>query len=136
RPVFDVDQADPQLVTSPADITVRARMCGDCAYRPGSPERSEEFMAEELLALPEEGKAFYCHDGMRRPARWEHPDGRVVDGSTDDWQPPMVAGVPYRVAGRPGLLCAGWAAHGRRAARRGHLEETTLSEHDQMEAAR
>lgn len=51
---------------------------------------------------------------MRRPVRWEHPDGRTIDGSPDDWQPAIINGLPYRADGRPGLLCAGWAA---RAAR-------------------
>lgn len=120
KPVFDVDQADPVPPGGPEDICIRSRMCGDCAYRPGSPERSEEFLAERLLSMPEEGKAFYCHDGMRRPVRWEHPDGRAIDGSPDDWQPAIVNGIPYRANGKPGLLCAGWAARGRRAT---HLQE-------------
>lgn len=109
-PVFDVDQADPVIPTSPADIEVQARVCGDCAYRSDSPERADAYTEETLLALPVEGQAFYCHEGMRRPVRWEHPDGRTVAGSPDDWQPPMVRGVPFRIDGRPGLLCAGWAA--------------------------
>lgn len=53
---------------------------------------------------------FFCHDSMRRPVRWRHPDGRTIDGSTSDWQPPIVNGVPYRLDGRAGSLCAGWSA--------------------------
>nr|MDT0660822.1 hypothetical protein [Micromonospora sp. DSM 115978] len=60
------------------------------------------------LAVPT--TPFWCHQGMRRPFRWEHPDGRTVDGSPDDYQPPTLAGVPFRADGSPGLLCAGWAA--------------------------
>lgn len=114
-PVFDTVQADPVPPGRPDDIEVQAGMCGDCAFRKGSPEREHAYSEEALLSLPAEGKAFYCHEGMRRPVRWEHPDGRTVAGSPDDWQPPMVAGLPYRLDGRPGLLCAGWAARAARA---------------------
>lgn len=114
-PVFDVDQAEPVMPASPADFEVQRRVCGDCAYRKDSPERADSYTEETLLALPAEGQAFYCHEGMRRPVLWKHPDGRMVAGSPDDWQPPTVRGVPFRIDGRPGLLCAGWAARAARA---------------------
>lgn len=113
-PIWNAEQADPIPPTKPGDIHVQKRMCGDCAFRKDSPERREEFLEEALMELPATGQAFYCHEDMRRPVRWEHPDGRTVEGGTDDWQPPIVKGLPYRLDGRPGLLCAGWAA---RAAR-------------------
>jgi hypothetical protein len=106
----DVQSTELQPVGCLADLTVRARGCSDCAYLPGSPERAEAFLADELMAAPVEGRPFYCHDGMLRPARWRHPAGRVVDGHPDAWEPPMVGDVPYRLDGSPGLLCAGWAA--------------------------
>jgi hypothetical protein len=108
RPVFDVGQAEPRPPASFGELSVQLRMCGDCAYRPGSSERVDQFMADELFALPEQGTPFYCHDGMRRPAYWQHPDGRRVDGAPDDWQPLIRSGIPYRADGAPGLLCAGW----------------------------
>ena len=114
-PIYDVDQADPIEPTNPSDIQVQARMCGDCAYRKDSPERSKPYEEEALLSLADEGQPFYCHDGMRRPVRWEHPDGRAIAGSSDDWRPAMVNGLPYRANGLPGLLCAGWAARAARA---------------------
>ena len=110
EPVFDVNQQPPSAPLQPGDIMPAPAMCGDCAYRPGSPERQLPGGHDELLDLAASGQAFYCHTGMRRPTRWEHPDGRAVAGSPNDWQPPMVGGVPYRVDGSPGLLCAGWAA--------------------------
>lgn len=113
----DVQCADLRPVAGREDLEVRSRACSDCAYLPGSPERSAEFLAAELMAAPAENRPFYCHDGMARPARWRHPDGRVVDGHPDAWEPPMVNGVPYRLDGRPALLCAGWAARAARAAR-------------------
>jgi hypothetical protein len=116
-PVYDTDQATPRPPTSAGDLQVQAAMCGDCAYRPGSPERADQWLADELYALPAQGKAFYCHDGMRRPAYWQHPDGRRVDGAPDDWQPPMRGGIPYRADGSPGLLCAGWMARRMQARR-------------------
>jgi hypothetical protein len=115
-PVYDAEQAEPQPITCAEDITVRHTLCGDCAFRKGSPERAETFLEETLFSLAEQRKPFYCHDGMRRPAYWQHPDGRTVEGSTADWQPPMLRGVPYRLDGRPGMLCAGWAARAARAA--------------------
>jgi hypothetical protein len=113
-PEFDLEQADP-IMPGDGEIQVRpAGMCGDCAYRPGSPEQQQDFMAEALRELPLSGQTFWCHDGIRRPVRWRHPDGRVIDGSPDDYQPPMVAGVPFQADGRVGFLCAGWAACSRR----------------------
>lgn len=114
-PIYDAEQAVPVPPASPDDIQIQKRMCGDCAFRKGSPERTDEWKDEALLSLAEEGTPFYCHEDMRRPVRWEHPDGRVIDGSTDDWQPPIIRGLPYRIDGRPGLLCAGWAARAARA---------------------
>ena len=106
-PVYDVAQVDP----APGDLEPRAAMCGDCAFRPGSPERADEWTREALYDLAEPGRpAFFCHDGMRRPVAWRHPAGPEVPGHPDDWQPPIRAGVPYRADGRPGLLCAGWTA--------------------------
>lgn len=120
-PVFELEQAEPCPPAGPDDIAARKSMCGDCAFRPGSPERSDEWTAEALYASAESGRPFWCHDGLRRPAYWLHPDGRRVEGSPDDWQPPIVAGIPYRADGRPGLLCAGWAAVA--AARHGRTPE-------------
>lgn len=122
-PVFAQEQAEPIVPRSPEDVTVRPRMCGDCAFRPDSPEQADEFMREQLLMLPEEGAPFWCHDGMRRPLHWVHPDGRRVDGDPDNWIPATVGRVPFRADGRPALLCAGWAARTRRAGRLGQLEE-------------
>lgn len=114
-PVYALEQAPPRPPTSPQDLIAQPAMCGDCAFRKGSPERADAWTEVALLELAEEGKPFWCHAGMRRPAHWEHPDGRVVDGSPDDWKPPMVNGIPYRADGSPGLLCAGWMARAARA---------------------
>jgi hypothetical protein len=111
EPVYDMEQATPQLLTSVTELHVQPRPCGDCAYRPGSPELSDEHSAEKLQAITAQPDTpFYCHEGMRRPAYWRHPDGRTVPGEPADYQPPVIAAVPYRADGSPGLLCAGWAA--------------------------
>lgn len=110
EPVYDVPVVLPVTVIAPEQAQARSRPCGDCAYRAGSPERAEPWLAEELMNLPERGQRFWCHQGMARPVRWRHPDGRRVPGASDDWQPLIIAGVPYRAFGQPGLLCAGWAA--------------------------
>lgn len=114
-PVYDADQVEP-LVGLPRPT--RPRMCGDCAYRPGSPERSgdESYTAdaEQLEHLAATGTPFGCHDGMRRVIGWRHPSGAYVAAtSTDYYQPPIRGGVPYRADGTPGELCAGWDARRR-----------------------
>lgn len=115
KPIYEQEQQSPRPPAGPQDLHAQTRMCGDCAFRKGSPERADEWSESALLELAAEGTPFWCHEGMRRPVRWEHPEGRTVVGSPDDWQPPMVAGVPYRLDGSPGLVCAGWAARSSRA---------------------
>lgn len=117
EPVYDVEQADPVLPVAEGSIEVRAARCGDCAFRRGSKERSEEYTEDELLGLAAAGTPFWCHDGMRRPKWYEHPVLGRVKASGDDWRPPQVAGVPFRRDGQPGLLCAGWAQEVRRQER-------------------
>lgn len=115
RPVYDTPgQADPIDGMTPS---VRPGLCGDCAYRPGSPEKTGDAEhrgdAQELEMLAEGGKPFYCHQNMRRILRWEHPSGAVVDGHPADYAPPIVDGVPLKVDGTPAFLCAGWDARRR-----------------------
>lgn len=118
KPIFDVDQQELRAPSSPDDLGARTSMCGDCAYRKDSPERAEQHSDEFLMDLVVDGTPFWCHEGMRRPVRWEHPDGRTVPGDPADYQPPRIVGIPYRADGRPGLLCAGWAHRSDRASQR------------------
>ncbi len=114
--VYDLEQQPPRVVAGD-QLAVQPLMCGDCAYRPGSPELADEWQAEDLLALPTRAdKRFFCHQGIRRPREWRHPDGRVVAGDPADYQPAMRAGIAYQASGEPALLCAGWDAR-----RRAHL---------------
>jgi hypothetical protein len=117
EPVFATEQAPPALPASAAEIEVRARRCGDCAFRKDSPERAETYTEEELLGLAAAGEPFWCHDGMRRPVAYRHPVHGDVPAESGDWQPATVGGVPFRADGRPGLLCAGWAQERRRQER-------------------
>jgi hypothetical protein len=118
QPVYDVEQLPPRPPKSADDIEVQHSMCGDCAFRPDSPERADEWLAESLMSLAEKGTPFWCHDGMRRPVLWRHPDGREIPGDPADYQPAMVGPVPFRADGRSGLLCAGWMARAARVATR------------------
>lgn len=118
-PVWEHEQQPVCPPQRPEDLQAQRRMCGDCAYRKDSPERSNKLTEEQLLELAEAGTPFWCHQGMRRAARWVHPDGRELPGQPDDWQPPMRAGIPYRLDGQPGLLCAGWSTRAKHAAERG-----------------
>lgn len=121
QPVFDVEQAEPRT-----DLPSGAQesKCADCAYRPGSPERSGDphvtADAEQLRALAETGARFWCHQGMRRPTLWRHPSGATVPGLGADYRPPIVEGVPYKADGTPGDLCAGWMALRLHALQRQH----------------
>lgn len=116
EPVYDLQQRE----LDPAEPTARTAMCADCAYRPDSPEMNgsehHEGDPEMLLriARTREGR-FFCHQGIRRPKEWRHPDGRVRthEGAAADYRPPMVGNVPYRANGAPAEICAGWAAHAR-----------------------
>lgn len=108
EPIYDVAQMPPMTDTVPGVMTEK---CHDCAFRPGSPERSDEYLRDELYALPAKGEPFWCHQGLRQPARWRHKTlGLEVPGDPADWQPPIVDGVPYLADGRAGNLCAGWVA--------------------------
>lgn len=100
-PIFDLEQAPPR---TELEVETRPKECGDCAYKPGSPEREADPYA--LMDLPN----FFCHRGIRRPKEWRHPDGRVRPGDPANYMPPIVAGIPYRADGRPAARCGGWAA--------------------------
>jgi len=117
EPVYDVAQTPPITDTVAGAMTDK---CHDCAFRPGSPERADEFMREELYALPDTGAPFWCHQGMRQPHHWRHATlGIEVPGDPADWQPPIIDGIPYLADGHAGNLCAGWLAL-RLAATEGH----------------
>lgn len=107
EPVFECEQlaaADGPIVAAPAK-------CADCAYRPGSAERADEYTAEILLLdLPQRGEQFWCHQGMRRPVAYVHPQLGTMPGDSADWQPLIAAGTPRKADGTPALLCAGWSA--------------------------
>lgn len=123
EPVYDVGQAPPRPPQSPDDLEARQGLCGDCAFRKGSPERATQWEEEALFDLAAQGDPFWCHDGMRRPVAWCHPQLGEIVGDPDNWTPPQVAGIPYRADGRPGLLCAGWVA--RRSSTLAKLDAST-----------
>ncbi|CRK59040.1 hypothetical protein [Alloactinosynnema sp. L-07] len=123
-PVYDVDQVDPDqdaidLLGAGIHPNTRKQMCGDCAYRPGSPERAghDDYAGDAAMLedLASGGQRFWCHQGMRRPTAWRHPSGATIPTADGDgnYQPPAVDGIPYRADGSPAELCAGWAARHR-----------------------
>lgn len=123
-PEYDLEQVKPSiaavvgLALGEIEPPQRDRMCGDCAYRPNSPEKTGDDTVDGNAAMLErlaaEGHRFWCHDGMRKQVAWRHPAGiRIPAVGTGDYQPPIVEAVPYRADGQPGLLCAGWAARNR-----------------------
>lgn len=112
-PIYDLDQQRPDTTAEPA---TRKLMCGDCAYRPDSPEKVGDpgyrGDANELERIAAQDR-FWCHDGMRKPIKWRHPSGIEVDGHPGGYDPPTINGVPYKADGSPGVLCAGWDARRR-----------------------
>jgi hypothetical protein len=110
EPAFDLGQEEIR----PGEAGCRDAMCGDCAYRPGSPERcddpdyrgDQEFLDRIVVT----GERFFCHQGMRRALRLVHPSGAVMELPPGAYDPPVTGGVPYKADGSPGDLCAGWAA--------------------------
>jgi hypothetical protein len=109
-PAFSLEQAEP-VTGGPG---TRGELCQDCAYKPGSPERSGDERyngdAEFLARIAETGEPFFCHQGIRRAVKLVHPSGAEVGVLPGDYRPPIVDGVPYKADGSPGELCAGWAA--------------------------
>lgn len=110
RPVYDLEQQPLNLGVP----EVRASMCEDCAYRPNSPERTGNPDTtgdpEKLQRLVDDGVPFWCHVGIRRPIRWEHPSGATFAGSEFDYSPPAVGSTPFKADGTPADICGGWAA--------------------------
>lgn len=120
--VHDLDQTPPDTSIKP---TTRATMCGDCAFRPDSPERTgaenAAHDADDLDLLVVSDAPFWCHQGMRLVTAQRHPSGAVKAqpaGERLAYDPPIVDGVPYQADGSPGQMCAGQAAHRRAAAAR------------------
>jgi hypothetical protein len=106
----DLSQAEPV----PAQPATRSVACGDCAYRPDSPERRGEEGyagdADTLDMLTYGDQPFWCHQGMRRVLALRHPSGVSLPGHPGHYDPPVRDRVPYKADGTPGDICAGWAA--------------------------
>lgn len=112
EPEYDLEQ---QPLADVVEVTTRAAPCDDCAFRPDSPERQgdERYDHHDLEALTH----FWCHQGIRKPVRWRHPAGIIVEVDSDAYHPPerMVDGerIPFRADGTPAERCAGFAARHR-----------------------
>ena len=110
-PVYDLEQQEIQPGLPLPRVPVR--MCHDCAFRPGSPERSgDESYAhasqDDLDAMVAGRTPFACHQGIRHPVKWVHPSGVEVAGHPGGYDPPIVDGIPYKADGTPADLCSGW----------------------------
>jgi hypothetical protein len=117
EPVYDLTQVP---VTAGTEGGLRTQMCGDCAYRPGSPERAgDERVAGDTELLDRiviTGDRFWCHQGIRRIVHYVHgPTGTVyvpLEGLDAAYDPPIRRpdGLPFKADGSGADLCAGWAA--------------------------
>lgn len=103
------------------EVEVRASPCVDCAYRPDSAERQDEFGSEHLDDLVNGLGVFVCHQGMAHIVEWRQPSGAVLPATRDEvgaihtWAPRYIGNTAYKASGRPADLCAGWAARMLRA---------------------
>ena len=107
----------PMIVPHPTQAVqagpapVRRSRCGDCAYRRDSRER-REMEGDPPHFYPDH--TFYCHAGLPRVWAWVHPSGAVRltprHPDTDDYRPILRNGTVWQADGRPGIVCAGWAA--------------------------
>lgn len=113
-PLVDCDRDAPD--------ETRERMCGDCAFRADSPERTGEGRYEnsepgDIERLVAGDTPFRCHDGARRIVALVHtPTGHRINlTSLGHYDPPKDSRRAYMADGKPLLICAGWAAaHARR----------------------
>ena len=113
-PVLDRDVLEPQH----GPPSVRKRMCGDCAFRGGSPERSGdrryahsgEGDIDALVASPR--ALFFCHQGMARKVALRHgPTGAIHWINVDSYSANAPDGRACKADGSPADICAGfWAA--------------------------
>jgi hypothetical protein len=112
--VREPDELAQKLLAAGIEPATRPSMCGDCAYRPDSPEKQghSDYKGDAafLEDIAHRGERFWCHDGLLLIVRWRHPTGTVVEPPANAYLPKIVAGVPYKRDGQPAFLCAGWAA--------------------------
>jgi hypothetical protein len=102
---------EPTTAVQEGPHLIRRRMCADCAYRPGSPEREE---LDGDAPYYSRAARFYCHTGMPRAVGYQHPSlGEAVVPAPDDgdYRPYIRDGQAWQADGAPAELCAGWAAH-------------------------
>lgn len=110
EPIFSAP-TPPVLLEGPQ--APRPKMCHDCAYRPGSPERTE--VDGEQLEAPL-SQPFQCHDGMPKLLGWTHPElpgaclVAAAIGDRDSFGPVIRGAQSWRADGTPALMCAGWVA--------------------------
>lgn len=82
---------EEELVRAPRPPAVMKSPCGDCAFRPGSPEREED---PELTEHCQRDRPFWCHKGMPvvngsyTPTAWigSIPLGSLVCSGWWDWR--------------------------------------------------
>lgn len=117
EPVYDLEQQPTAKDPQPGQ---RTEMCGDCAYRPDSPERTGDerhtcSTEGELDDIARGDNPFWCHVGLRKPTGYRHETlGIVVPADTDTYDPLFAVldgqRIPIKADGTAGDRCAGWAA--------------------------
>lgn len=104
-------EPEPTQEVQEGPMAVNTRRCGDCAYRPDSPER--QAMGGDFMPYVPDG-VFTCHVGMPKAVRFRHPPTGVVvevpEGTAnDDYRPVTRGDRAWQADGRPAVVCAGWA---------------------------
>lgn len=67
-------------------------LCDNCAFRPGSPERGDNYGFMRILETVQTGQPFFCHKGLA---------AKLTEGSID-WS--------ENTAATAKSICAGWLA--------------------------
>lgn len=116
EPIYDLEQQPLANDVPPKEIPTQSKCCEDCAYRNGSPERSEEDGTERLLEIAyTDGQEFWCHQGCRRVVAFRHSEtGEILPAGDGDYRPPIgpeERPVVWKADGTVAARCAGWNAH-------------------------
>lgn len=85
-----------QLFVPEHRVDPDGQLCDDCAFRPGSRERQNEYLWAELVqtTIVDQVHAFHCHKGLCAALRGQE-----------------LVFLPPTEGQRPMRPCAGWRAH-------------------------
>jgi len=112
RETYDRPQL-PAVVPIVPPTVRRGGCCGSCGVVDGLADR---LGIDDAAVL---GRAFFCHQGLRRAVERHHPDGRVRPADPHAYAEATVdvggVSMPLKADGTVADLCAAWAKWAREA---------------------